>query len=262
MAEASVTRRDCIRPTILLALLMLCAVAKAQPCDQRLPTPGAALLAGAEKFKLIAQHCPSLVVESSVHRAAQLDLYGDGNTSVTVPMPADPAAPAQPAVPPPPADKSPPDRNAARVLSLVPALTEAARDNELDPLLLHAIAHVESRHNPQAVSPAGARGVMQVMPATARRFGVGDPEQKLHDASTNVRAGAAYLRTLHNRFNGDLKLVIAAYNAGEGAVEKHGRSIPPYPETQAYVRDVLAIYQRLTSTFSVSAQGALIARGE
>jgi soluble lytic murein transglycosylase-like protein len=146
------------------------------------------------------------------------------------------------------------------VLSLAPALTAAARANDLDPLLLHAIAHVESRHHAGAVSKAGARGVMQVMPATARRFGVDAPEKTLLDADTNLQASAAYLRTLRRRYGDDLRLVLAAYNAGEGAVDKHGQSVPPYPETQAYVRDVLNAYRRLSDNFAVSASGTLVAR--
>ena len=129
------------------------------------------------------------------------------------------------------------------------------------PLLLHAIAHVEARHNPAAVSPAGARGEMQVMPATARRFGVTDPERSLHDPDTNLRASAALLRTLRKRYGDDLRLVLAAYNAGEGAVEKYGRDVPPYPETQDDVRKVLAVYRRLGAEFTVSESGALVARG-
>jgi soluble lytic murein transglycosylase-like protein len=111
------------------------------------------------------------------------------------------------------------------------------------------------------VSPAGARGVMQVMPATGKRFGVNNPEQGLFDASTNLRASASYLRTLRTRYGDDLRLMLAAYNAGEGAVAKAGGTVPNYPETQAYVRDVLAVYRRLTTTFSVSDTGALVARG-
>jgi len=145
------------------------------------------------------------------------------------------------------------------VLSLAPAITEAAREHQIDPLLLHAIAHVESRHNPQAQSKAGAKGVMQVMPATGKRFGVDDERNLLHPF-TNLRASAAYLRTLRGRYGDDLRLVLAAYNAGEGAVDKYGREVPPYPETQAYVRDVTAIYRRLSATFAVSASGALTER--
>ena len=97
---------------------------------------------------------------------------------------------------------------------------------------------------------------------TAQRFGVGDPERKLFDADTNLRAGAAYLHTLSARYGDDLRLVLAAYNAGEGAVAKHGNNVPPYPETQAYVRDVLAVYRKLTTKFSVSPSGALVTKGD
>jgi soluble lytic murein transglycosylase-like protein len=112
------------------------------------------------------------------------------------------------------------------------------------------------------VSPAGARGVMQLMPGTAQRFGVDDPARSLFDAATNLRAGAAYLRVLHDRYGRDLHLVLAAYNAGEGAVARYGNTVPPFAETQAYVRDVLAVYRRLGSAFTVSPTGTLVARGD
>jgi lysozyme len=134
----------------------------------------------------------------------------------------------------------------ARAVLLAPVVDAAARRHDIDPLLLHAIAYVESRHDAQAVSRAGARGVMQVMPGTARRFGVADAGS-LHDAGVNLDAGASYLKALQQRFGNDLRLVLAAYNAGEGAVERHGTAVPPFPETQAYVRDVLARYAALTS---------------
>jgi soluble lytic murein transglycosylase-like protein len=133
---------------------------------------------------------------------------------------------------------------AERALGLAPMVDAVARTHDIDPLLLHAIARVESRHDARAVSPAGARGLMQVMPATARRFGVSGHAQ-LHDAATNLQVSAVYLKSLQHRFAGDLPLVLAAYNAGEGAVEKHGRRIPPYAETRGYVRGVLAEYDRL-----------------
>jgi soluble lytic murein transglycosylase-like protein len=132
-----------------------------------------------------------------------------------------------------------------RIMALVPAVTEVARRFGIDPLLLHAVAHVESRHQSQARSPAGARGVLQVMPDTARRFGLGDPRRELLEPELNLQVGAEYLKRLQQRFGNDLTLVLAAYNAGEGAVEKYGRRVPPYPETQAYVRDVLATYAEL-----------------
>ena len=119
-------------------------------------------------------------------------------------------------------------------------------------LLLHAIARVESRHDPRAVSHAGARGLMQVMPATGARFGVAEP-QALHHAPTNLDVSARYLRVLDRRFEGRLPLVLAAYNAGEGAVERHGRRIPPYAETQSYVRQVLTEYARLQAALGRAA---------
>jgi soluble lytic murein transglycosylase-like protein len=137
-------------------------------------------------------------------------------------------------------------RSMARVREADGVLTAAAQRNDIDPLLLHAVAWVESRHRPEAVSPAGARGLMQVMPQTAARFGV-QSESHLHDPALNVAAGAAYLKWLQGEFGNDLSLVLAAYNAGEGAVRRHGTRVPPYPETTAYVRDVLAAYRELSA---------------
>lgn len=243
-----------------IVLAVAAGATGAQTCSAPLPRPGAATAPSGSKFSLIETQCPALAEPAQVRRAAQLDLY-----SVSLPL-GDAAAPTAPVLVPPvmlpvPAADEPLGRDGLRVLSLAPALTAAARANDLDPLLLHAIAHVESRHNPNAVSPAGARGVMQVMPATAQRFGVTDPQRSLLDPQTNVNASAALLRTLRARYGDELRLVLAAYNAGEGAVEKHGRNVPPYAETQAYVRDVLAIYRRLGAMFTVDANGALVARG-
>lgn len=109
--------------------------------------------------------------------------------------------------------------------------------------LLLAIIHVESRFNPNAVSPKGAIGLMQVMPATAERVGVLEPQRALFDPETNLHAGARYLRLLRDLFGDRLELAVAAYNAGEGAVLRHQREIPPFRETQAYVRDVMAVYR-------------------
>ena len=133
----------------------------------------------------------------------------------------------------------------SRALALVPEISAVAERFGIDPLLLHAIAHVESRHNPDAVSHAGAVGLMQVMPATARRFGVTAPHSELRNPRISLEVCSAYLKNLQKRFNNDLTLVIAAYNAGEGAVEKYGRQVPPYKETQGYVRDVMAHYRLL-----------------
>ena len=111
---------------------------------------------------------------------------------------------------------------------------EAARRYSLDPALVQAVVAVESGFRPDAVSPKGAQGLMQLMPATARYLGVKDSL----DPVDNLDGGARYLRGLLARYNGDVNRALAAYNAGEGAVARH-RGVPPYPETLAYVRKVL-----------------------
>jgi soluble lytic murein transglycosylase-like protein len=123
---------------------------------------------------------------------------------------------------------------------LTPLMAEAARHARIDPALIEAVVRVESGFDSGARSPKGAQGLMQLMPATARRYGVDDP----YDPAQNLLGGARYLRDLLDRF-ATLPLALAAYNAGEGAVERHGNAIPPYAETLAYVPRVLAHYQRL-----------------
>lgn len=113
----------------------------------------------------------------------------------------------------------------------------AAKASKLDPVLVHALIHAESRHRKDAISPKGAIGLMQLMPATAQRFGVDQPDK----VPANLRAGTRYLRLLLDRYDGRLDLALAAYNAGEGAVTRYG-GIPPYAETQAYVPAVLENY--------------------
>lgn len=112
----------------------------------------------------------------------------------------------------------------------------------IDPALLSAMVHAESRYRMDAVSPKGALGLMQVMPDTARSLGVSQPRLLLTDAELAVETGARYLKQLQDRFGNDVTLVVAAYNAGPGAVERHGRRVPPYRETQGYVRSVLTRY--------------------
>jgi soluble lytic murein transglycosylase-like protein len=114
-------------------------------------------------------------------------------------------------------------------------IEEAANQHAVSADLVRAVVKVESNFQPHARSPKGAIGLMQVMPATGRRFGAVD----LHDPRTNIQAGTRYLRWLLTRFGEDLTLALAAYNAGEGAVEKHGRKVPPYAETRDYVGKVL-----------------------
>lgn len=119
------------------------------------------------------------------------------------------------------------------------AVHRAATYYQLPPELLWAVIKVESNFRDRAVSPAGARGLMQLMPSTARAIGVRDSL----DPQQNILGGAYYLRYLANRFAGDMYYTLAAYNAGPGAVQRHG-GIPPYPETEQYVRKVLEYYWR------------------
>jgi soluble lytic murein transglycosylase-like protein len=101
----------------------------------------------------------------------------------------------------------------------------------------------ESHFNPRVVSPKGARGLMQLMPGTAARFGVRRP----HDPAQNISGGTRYLRELLNRFNNRVDLVLAGYNAGEGAVAKYGNRVPPYRETRNYVKKISYRYKRATA---------------
>lgn len=116
---------------------------------------------------------------------------------------------------------------------------EAARQHDLDPNLLHAMIRVESGYNPRALSAKGARGLMQLTPDTARRFGVSDA----FNPRENVRAGAEYVQWLLKLFQGDVQLALAGYNAGEQAVIRAGYRIPNYSETKKYVPKVLAQYK-------------------
>lgn len=115
---------------------------------------------------------------------------------------------------------------------------EAAAQNGLDPCLILSIMRAESGFNRTAVSVKGAMGLMQLMPATATRFGV----KNIFDPRENVLGGSRYLRWLLDRFSGDVRLALAGYNAGEGSVEFYGNRIPPFLETQNYVRTIYARY--------------------
>jgi len=133
-----------------------------------------------------------------------------------------------PALPVPPRVVEP--RRAASATDLETFVEEIASRYDLDPALVRAVIEVESGYNPRAVSPKGATGLMQLMPATARRLGV----RNSFDPRENVEGGVRYLKYLLELFNGDKRLALAAYNAGEGAVFRYG-DIPPYPETTQYV---------------------------
>jgi soluble lytic murein transglycosylase-like protein len=131
--------------------------------------------------------------------------------------------------------KTAPTASASDVDSLV---NRFAVENDIDPRLFAALVRQESSGRNNAVSRKGARGLAQLMPGTAARFGVTNP----HDPAQNLSGGARYLRYLLDLFGGDVRLALAGYNAGEGAVLKYGRRIPPYAETIDYVNRICAAY--------------------
>lgn len=129
------------------------------------------------------------------------------------------------------------------------SITDAARKHRVSPNLITAVITVESCFRAKARSRAGAAGLMQLMPATGRRFGAKDRYNHNH----NIMAGTKYLKFLLNRFDGNVLLASAAYNAGEGAVDRHN-GVPPYRETRAYVKKVLAVYKKLNTKQPVQQQ--------
>ncbi|HEX8410470.1 MAG TPA: lytic transglycosylase domain-containing protein [Thermoanaerobaculia bacterium] len=133
----------------------------------------------------------------------------------------------------------------ARRSDYMALIEETAYRESVPPYLVAAIMSVESNFDARAVSNKGARGLMQVMPGTARRFGFN--AERLHDPVHNIAAGATYLRWLLERYDGDLDRVLAAYNAGEGAVDTY-KGIPPYKETQNFVKRVRSVLEKSTSS--------------
>ena len=131
-----------------------------------------------------------------------------------------------------------------RKTSMDPLIERVAGKHAVDPALVRAVIEVESRFHAGAVSPKGAVGAMQLMPETARRYQVADRR----NPSQNIEGGVAYLRDLLARFNGNVALALAAYNAGEHAVDRHGRVIPRFRETMLYVPQVLEAYLRYSGS--------------
>lgn len=136
----------------------------------------------------------------------------------------------------------PSDRSAGRLTRYDQHILAASQLYQIPEALVRAVIQVESNFDPRALSPAGAHGLMQLMPQTAERMQVAD----IFDPRQNIYGGVRYLRILANLFNGDIHLTVAAYNAGEGAVIRYG-GIPPYEETQNYVVKVLENYHRYAS---------------
>jgi len=138
------------------------------------------------------------------------------------------------------------DSTVARPMgSMSTIVVRAANKHKLDPALVKAVIHVESKFDSSGVSPKGALGVMQLMPATARRLGV----KNLRDPIQNIYGGSKYLRHLLDMFDNDLRLALAAYNAGPAKV-RHYNGVPPYPETQNYVKKVMSAYRGYREMYS------------
>ncbi|HEV2884502.1 MAG TPA: lytic transglycosylase domain-containing protein [Pyrinomonadaceae bacterium] len=125
-------------------------------------------------------------------------------------------------------------------------IVDSGRRHSVDPLLLYSIMHQESTFKPRAMSYKGARGLMQLMPGTAARFGV----TSIWDPKQNIEGGTRYMRFLLNKFEGNVPLALAGYNAGEGAVMKYGNRVPPYNETQEYVRRISKRYSLIRDPLS------------
>jgi len=136
-------------------------------------------------------------------------------------------------------DAAPPASQTAPITGLDEAVAQIAKRHDLPPQLIHSVIKVESNYNPHAISNKGALGLMQLIPSTARRFGVSDAFNPVQ----NIEGGAKYLRYLLDLYGGDYPLALAAYNAGEGAVTKYG-GVPPYAETQNYVISVGRQFQQ------------------
>lgn len=131
----------------------------------------------------------------------------------------------------------------ADILRFSSMIERASKTHGVDSALVHAVITAESGYNPVATSRAGAKGLMQLMPDTAARYGV----RNIVDPQENINGGVRYLRDLITMFNGNLELAVAAYNAGENAVIRHGNRIPPYAETVHYVPKVLGFYRKFQS---------------
>ena len=130
-------------------------------------------------------------------------------------------------------------------------IVESGKRNSVDPLLLYSIMHQESSFKPRAISYKGARGLMQLIPPTASRFGV----TNIWDPKQNIEGGARYMRFLLDLFSGDVRLALAGYNAGEGAVMKYGKQVPPYAETREYVRRIGNRYSMIRDPNAVASAG-------
>jgi len=245
-------------------LLRLCSVPGLAACLLAVGTVVGAMPAAAEVWGYIDDSGHAHVASTQVDERYRLFFKGDvASTDDAIakpaaPVPADTASAA--AALPPSLQRLLNDNESSRYQGLIEH--HASRES-VDPALVKAIIAAESAFAPNAVSPKGALGLMQVMPQTAARYGVSSDkkrsaEQKLLDPAVNLQVGTRYLRDLLARFADNISLALAAYNAGENAVEKNKNRIPPYRETIEYVKRVQQLYAALRpeAVPAVSSQGA------
>jgi soluble lytic murein transglycosylase-like protein len=228
------------RTLVAACAALLCACAQAQSSTRYLCT----LLDGSK-----------LWVAQDLHKAFPFAAQCTAAATTTAPVvaPSEPAPPATTWINAPPREPAHSTRTkGSKVPSgffnlpedLAREIEAASLLQQLDPVLVAALIYTESRYRSNARSPKGALGLMQLMPATARRYGV-DDEASLFDRQVNLRVGTQHLRMLQLRYAPRLDLTLAAYNAGEGAVTKYHEKVPPYPETQAYVADILGLLEQV-----------------
>ena len=178
--------------------------------------------------------CVLFVIVCAAPANAQIYTWRDANGNLVLSN-RQPGTPLRTfAVPEAPAVRATRAADTSRARQFDGLIDQHARDHGVRTDLVRAVMQVESGFNPTARSPKGALGLMQLMPATARQFGVRNP----FDPGENIRGGVAYLRQLLDRYGNNEQLALAAYNAGPGAVDRYGEAIPPYQETKAYVRKV------------------------
>ena len=188
-------------------------------------------------LKILSRSCIALcLLGLSVPAQAQIYSWRDANGNLVLSNKRPGDAPPPPSYTVPKADGLRATRSvvAERARSYDDLITEHSRSHGVRPALVRAVMQVESGFNPYARSPKGAMGLMQLMPATAKQYGV----KNAFNPAENVRAGVAYLRGLLDRYENNEELALAAYNAGPGAVDRHGQSVPPYRETQSYVSQI------------------------
>jgi soluble lytic murein transglycosylase-like protein len=199
------------------------------------PYGGKHIRSGQHESRAVASHNPSheMMVATPGHHLTNKKVYicfilGFATMLATSPLRAEDSATRKTPV----HAKQPAAKAPSTPVNIPEIVEQAARTNQVDPLLVHSIIQVESNYNPYAVSPKGAQGLMQLMPGTAWQMGVGNS----FDARQNIEAGVRYLKYLQDLYKDD-RLALAAYNAGPAAVEKY-KNVPPYAETQNYVKRV------------------------